>query len=633
MDFREIDLQMKSADSTDRRNAASMLADIGGDESVDRLVMLLQDGNGGVRDAAQSALTFVGGRYAVAKLVPLLKLTDVGIRNASIDILRNIGEEGLDILDDASRRDADARLFILDILGTIHNPASMDILFEGLKDKDSNIRNSAVISLGQLGDPRAFKYLTAMIDDEEWIRFSAIEALAHIPHEQTAEFLMEQLARWSHDELTLTAVLETLGKLQAKECVPQLIKLIETSSEYIEISIVQALLKILSPEEIKSLPEKDSLTIKSILDRHLQDLDDELLMDMLMVLSHIGDRDSVYAVIDLARGTDPDTEAERWAAVTDTLSRLGDADPVIDLLDREDKLKIMASDVLARIGDRKGIREICARIFSSDGHVKRAMTDALVSVADDSFRETFLRLIKDKDGHVVSSSMAALASIGNQEDIEVIESFLVHPYPDVRETALDTIVRIGSGRAEEVLERMITDEDPAKRISGLRGLSRMDSGYLDKSANTLLGDGNQEVRAAAVKVIRDQDLSVDEETLRTLLTDKYEQIRYMAIDVVGRKRMDALRPFLEEAIAGQDMWAASHAIESLSFFRDEAGKKRLLSILERSADFLRISAAKALGGWEDPTLTEQLEPYLDDPNPDVGRAVLEALDRLQGVSF
>jgi len=632
MDFRDIDLLMKSADSSDRRNAASMLTDIGGAESVDRLVILLQDGNGGVRDAAQSALTFIGGRHAVAKLVPLLKLTDVGIRNAAIDILRNIGEEGLDILDDASRH-TDARLFILDILGTIHNPASLDILIDGLQDKDPNIRNAAVISLGLLGDPKAFKNLKAMIDDEEWIRFSAIEALGQIPHEETADFLMEQLARWSHDDLTLSAILETLGKLQAKGCVPQLINLIETTNEYIEASIVQTLLKILSPEEIEALPEKDSRTIKSILDRHLPDSDEELLMDMLTVLSHIGDRDSVRAIIDLARGTDPDTEAERWSAITDALSRLGDADPVIELLDMEDKLRILASDVLARIGDRRGIQEICRRIFSCDGHVKRAMSDALVSVADESFRESFLRLIKDKDGHVISSSMDALATIGNKDDIEVIESFLVHPYPDVRETALNTIVRIGSSRAKEVLERMISDKDPSKRISGLRGLSRMGSGYLDESAKTLLRDGNQEVRAAAAKVIRDQGLELEEETLRTLLTDKYEQIRYMAIDIVGRKRIRSLRPFLEDAIAGDDMWSASHAIESLSFFRDEAGKEKLLSILEKSVDFLRISAAKALGKWDDPTLAEQLEPYLDDPNPDVGRAVLEALDRLQGVSF
>jgi HEAT repeat protein len=633
MDFKEIDSYISSADSSDRRNAASMLTDIGGDDAVERLVALLQDTNGGVRDAAQNALTFIGGKHAIKKLVPLLKMTNVGIRNAAIDILRNIGDEGLEILNNASRHDADVRLFVLDILGTIGNPESLDILIEGLKDKDANIRNAAVISLGMLGDAKAFEHLKSMIDDEEWIRFSAIEALARIPHDEAVDFLMDQLARWSHDELTLSAILETLGKLQDKRCVGALIKLIENTNEYIETSIVQTLLKILTPEEIASLPKTDAHIIKSILDRHIADTGDELHTDMLLVLSHIGDRDTVLIMIELARKTDPDAEAEQWSAITDALIRIGDTEPIIELLDREDKLKILASNIIAQSGHKQGIQEICSRIFSFDGHVKRAMTDALVSIGDTSFRDIFLRLIKDKDGHVISSSLQALGEMGNPEDIPEIEPYLVHPYPDVRETALNTIVRIGTSRAEEVFNSMISDDDPTKRIAGLRGLSQLKSVYLDKECDTLLKDGNQEVRAAAVKAIRDEGLMIDVEMLKTLLTDKHEQIRYMALDIVGIKKIDELRPFLEDAVTSDDIWTASHAIEALSIFRDEQGKFRLLSILENASDFLRISAAKSLGRWDDMSLIDNLEPFLDDPNPDVARAVLEALDRLQGVSF
>lgn len=633
MDFTEIDSYMSSADSSDRRRAASMLADIGDDAAVGKLVTLIQDSNGGVRDAAQSALTFIGGRTAVEKLVPLLKTTDVRIRNTAIDILRNIGEEGLEILYKASRQDSEARLFVLDILGSIGNPTSLDILVEGLKDRDPNVRNAAVISLGMLGDPAAFDHLKAMIDDEEWVRFSVVESLAHIPHEGTVGFLMDQLAKWSHDDLTLSAILETLGRLKAKQSVSALVKLIESSNEYMGASIVQTLLKILSPHEIASLPEGEARIIKSILNRQIADAEDELLIDMLRVISSIGDHESVLALIDLARVTDPDTQTEQWTAITDTLSLLGDAEPVISLLDREDKLKIIASNVLARIGHKQGVQEICSRIFSSEGHVKRAMTDALASIGGPSFRDTFLRLLKDRDGHVISSSLRALGEMGNPEDIREIEPYLVHPYPDVRESALNTIVRIGTERAEEVFKAMADDEDPSKRSAGLRGLFQMESPHLARAADTLLRDGNQKVRATAVRVIRDTNLSIDIETLKTLLSDKHDQIRYMAMDIVGMNRIHELRPFLEEAIAGNDIWATSHAIEGLSLFRDEQAKLRLLSILEEASDFMRISAAKVLGGWDDTALIEKLEPYLDDANPDVARAVLDALDRLQGVSF
>ncbi|MCE5274644.1 MAG: HEAT repeat domain-containing protein, partial [Deltaproteobacteria bacterium] len=194
-DFAVIDAMMRSPDSSDRRRAASLLAEVGGEAAVERLLVLLKDANSGVREAVQGTLTFLGGRKTVEKIAPLLKETDPGIRNAAIDILRKIGDEGLDILEDLARREKDVRLFVLDILGTIGNPDSLEVLTEGLRDRDPNVRNAAVISLGMLGDERAFEHLKVMMDDEEWIRFSAIEALAQMPGEQTVNFLMNQLER------------------------------------------------------------------------------------------------------------------------------------------------------------------------------------------------------------------------------------------------------------------------------------------------------------------------------------------------------------------------------------------------------------------------------------------------------
>jgi len=42
---------------------------------------------------------------------------------------------------------------------------------------------------------------------------------------------------------------------------------------------------------------------------------------------------------------------------------------------------------------------------------------------------------------------------------------------------------------------------------------------------------------------------------------------------------------------------------------------------------------KTIAGWAEEALAAELEPYLDDPNPDVARAIADAIDRLQEVSF
>src|SRR5208337_5260563 len=164
--------------------------------------------------------------------------------------------------------------------------------------------------------------------------------------------------------------------------------------------------------------------IKSIIDMHLLDVDDELLFDMLAVLSRIGDHACVMAMIELVRNTDPDVHPERILSVTDALRRISDIKAMVKLLDSEDKLKILAANVLAKTGKAQGARAICERIFSSQGHVKRAMTDALAAIGGASLRETFHALLNDPDGHVISSSLHALGRNGDPDDISVMEPFL-----------------------------------------------------------------------------------------------------------------------------------------------------------------------------------------------------------------
>ncbi|HOS97008.1 MAG TPA: HEAT repeat domain-containing protein [Deltaproteobacteria bacterium] len=634
MDYTEIDALMASQESADRRMAATMLGESGDDAAVERLVRLLKDSNSGVRDAAQSSLMLMGGKRAVELVAPLVAEIDPGLRNAAIDILRKIGDDGIDVLHRlAVDENDDIRLFVLDILGTIGNPESVDVLIGGLRDADANIRNAAVVSLGLLGDTKAFEHLKALIDDEEWIRFSAIEAMSHLPHEGLPAFLLEQLQRWGHDELTISALLETIGKIRAKQCVEPLVAMLENASAYVETEIVKALLKILSPGEIAGLARRQSHAIKAVIDMHLADADDELLGEMLSALSRIGDRASVQALVDLARATDPDTQAERLAAVTDALCSLGDTSAMLELLDGEDKLKILAADVLGRIGSEREAGRICEIIHSSQGYVKRALADALAAIGGASLREEFHRLLEDTDGHVISAAMQALAKFGDPEDLGVIEPFLSHRYPDVREAALDSVIRIGTERGQEVFVRMLDKADPAVMTAALNGLDRMGSPRLGEMALRLLKDSHWEVRAAALAVIRDRDLDIPPSTVRDLLVDDHEQIRFAAIDIVGLKRMGDLRPVLEDAIAGDNMWAASHAIESLGMFRDREAKQRLLGIIASGSDFLRISAIRTLAGWEDEALAAELEPYQDDANPDVARAAIDAIDRLQGVSF
>lgn len=634
METQKMNEMIFSEDPSLRREAAAMLAGLGGDDALVGLELLLRDRNSGVRDAAQTSIVMLGGRAAVRRMIPLLTAEDAGLRNAAIDILRKIGMDAPDILHDTAKDANDnVRLFVLDILGSVGSPESLGTLIEGLCDANPNVRNAAVISLGELESKESFEHLKGLINDEEWIRFSVIEALARIPHEGVVPFLLDELSRRSDDEITMCAILETLGKIGSPDSVRPLIGMLEKADEYVEVSIAQTLLRIMSDNDVLRLSQPEKTLIRGILETRIRDADDEDLQGMLAMLETLGDAGSAESIVELAKKIEPDREPDTWEAVKGALLRLCDTPRLVRLLDGDEKVQLLSSEILRTTGGEKEAGEIARRVLSAQGQVKRAMAEALADIGGAGARETLLQLIFDPDGHVAASSLRALGEIGDPADIDVITGFLRHPYPDVRAVALEAIAMIGTGRAEACFLDLSRDGDPRTRIMGLAGLGKTASHNLTQVASSLLKDLDWEVRMAAARVIRDAQLPIENDGLLVLLNDEHDEIRHLAIDIVGARRIAPLRSFLEEAITGGEMWASYHAIEALGKFRDDEAKKRLLAILEGSPDFLRISAVKALGEWGDESLAGELEAHLDDDNLDVCRAVAEAVDKLQGVSF
>lgn len=633
MELSAIDKLASSNDPAERRHAAGLLADIGGNDALDRLEKLVQDRNEAVREVAQDAIIILGGHEAVKRIAPLVGSADAGIRNTAIEILRRIGEDGLDILHALAHSPDDRlRLFIVDVLGSIGNHESLETLIECLFDENANVRNQTVISLGTIGSPRAFEHLKALINDEEWIRFSVIEALAKISHPQVVDFLLSELKRWSNDEITMSAILETLSTIPSDKVIDPLMDMIPDATPYIRLAIVSALLKIIP--SISALSTSHIANLKGIIDARLRDADDEVLHLMLKALSSIGDRASSQKIIELAQDIDPDNQADIWDEIQDTLSSIGDKQALLNLLySEEEKLQILGARILGRIGGEEDARAINARIHTAQGYVKRAYVEALCSIGSPVSRETLKTLIHDMDGHVARHAIKSVGDMGDPDDIDDLKAFLAHPYTDVREVTLEAIAKIGSAKAQGAFLNLLHHADPQMRIMGLSGLARLNAPMLAESVLKLLDDSAVEVRLRSVQTARDAGLPLSLDKMRALLNDESHDIRFVVIDIIGQLRLAELRPVLNDAIRSDDMWIAYHAIGALGQFRDEEAKGRLLEIMAGSQDFLRIAAVKTLGEWGDEALADELEIYLDDKNLDVARSVIQAIDKLKGLEF
>ncbi|MGA2436258.1 MAG: HEAT repeat domain-containing protein [Bryobacteraceae bacterium] len=142
----------------------------------------------GVREAAADALVKIG-TPTVEPLIAALLDSDSDVRKQAISVLGQIGDaRAVGPLMAALRdSDRDGRRWAVDALVRIGVPA-VEPLIATLKDSDSDVRRWVVDALGQIGDARAVETLiVALKDNVSYVREAAANALKQIGAARTCE--------------------------------------------------------------------------------------------------------------------------------------------------------------------------------------------------------------------------------------------------------------------------------------------------------------------------------------------------------------------------------------------------------------------------------------------------------------
>lgn len=183
----EIDIQIDLLGDPDwvvRREAVITLGEMGDERCVEPLAKALRDGDWQVREAAVEAIAQVGSP-AVELLIKLLR--DWDIRKYAIQALGKIRDER--VLDPLMRqlRSDEFKDDAIQALVELGEPA-VPRLIAALRDKDENVRKSAVLALGRIKSVEAIDSLIDMTKDPDWfIRLTAAAALESIGDERGRE--------------------------------------------------------------------------------------------------------------------------------------------------------------------------------------------------------------------------------------------------------------------------------------------------------------------------------------------------------------------------------------------------------------------------------------------------------------
>ena len=183
----EIDIQIDLLSDPDwvvRREAVITLGEMGDERCIEPLAKAMRDGDWQVREVAVEAMGQVGSP-AVEMLLKLLR--DWEVRKCAILALGKIRDERvldplmLQLRNDEFKDDA------INALVDLGEPA-LSRLITALRDKDDNVRTSAVLALGRMKNGDAIAPLIGMLEDRDWFtRLTAAAALESIGDERGRE--------------------------------------------------------------------------------------------------------------------------------------------------------------------------------------------------------------------------------------------------------------------------------------------------------------------------------------------------------------------------------------------------------------------------------------------------------------
>ncbi len=616
--------KLKSQEPTEVREACFLAGEENCTEAIPILVSLLRNSNIGIQEAAELSLRKLGGEITIQALIPLLWEDDVSVRNVAVDILRDIGEQGVDILLDLLyEEDSDVRIFALDILGNIKSIMVIkplcDIL---LSDPDPNVRSQAAISLGKLGYMEAVSCLEEALEDEEWVRFAAIEALKRIGSEASAETLINYLGKGS--DLIDAAIIDALAEMGKIRLVPSLLNKLDTDNIPLRNKIIQALVTLLGSRTLELLTEEQRNKFEGYLIEALADESRDVQVAALKGLGCIKNERTARAILDFAAPLDEEKDEDLLEQIKDILKEFGVTNALLkDVQAEDEKRSLFAIRLLCEMEQPEARKVLMDIFWEKDRDIQREISRALCDRGGEEVKDFFLDVLKKhKDGKVIKNALKFLGEKVQMEDsAPELLKFLEHPYDDVKEVALNACIALGSEYIKEKFVEMASSENPLHRLMAIYALGRLGEERFLPYIQRALEDEEADIRKVAVESYTlccgEEDKII--ENIVPRLQDISREVRVSALDALYQlKNKDKVVSYVVGKLEDDDDWVKMRAIEILGEIKHGFDISVLEPILKGNNNLLKIKAIETLDKIESPEATRLLIDFLrEEKNPEV----------------
>jgi HEAT repeat protein len=590
--------QLRSEDEERRRSAVVGLAGYPLAETREYLFIALGDGSWRVRKEAVDALLATPVSVAtMEELVGLLRSQDnAGLRNSAVEALEKLRSRAVPVLcRHVADPDHDVRKFVIDILGSIGDPAAVPLLIKALDDTDPNVCAAAAENLGKIGDAQAVPpLLEALAKNDIWLRYTILDALSRIGKPVP----MAVIAPMAGENLLKKAVFDCLGVIGDWSAVPLLLDGIKERVKNAREAAAVALVKV---------RERLPAEAPQLVDARLRELSGSPYVEGLLNSLDTADRNLKEALVKV-------------------LGIVGDERATERLLRgcRDERLRRFCLQAFAAMGET--VATSLVRAFPGADDEERCYIAYICGELHYPGCTTLLcDAMRDANPMLRKVAVTAAGKTGQAGLITEIAALLDDAEPEVRDGALEALSRLSGEDAAAigaVAGRLGSASHPGKRRDAavlFAALAEADR------LSLLIKDEDALVRKTAVNALAELRSASSVGHLVMALVDEDTDVRIAAAGALGGIGGEEVLEPLLLALKDEDPWVRCSALNSLGRLRHPDARQAIVALLETADGLVAISALEALAGIGGEEVLAQVKKALDNPDEEVVKAAITIL--------
>lgn len=628
---------LRDTDPYVRRDACYAVSDSRDDSHIPDLVGVLKDENPGVKEAALNALISIGGRGVAEAVCPMLRLEDVSLRNVAIEILQQVGSEGLDILTSMLKDpDDDVVKFAVDIIAGIKEAEGVKLLGPLVRHRNPNVRGSVAVCLGRIEAKGAAAILLELLDDsEEWVQFSAVEGLGFLKDQIAVRPLLDLIEK--ETGLVREAAIDALSRIAGPEDSMSVLKNIGSligKGQFVSVAPVIALLqKAAGHGTVTGLgAELEDIYFDFCSSAMSEsDLASRLLAVKGLSLLHRPEGLlQIFDMVESLKEIDEETKAELTEAVVNIVGHRSLPAVLMTELNKQNKNFAIIVDALGILRSEEAVPELEKLMHTVGKQELREVVSAIESIGSMESVNAFYNALKSSDGHTRQTAARALASLaGESAAPSLFEALRAEVYRHVQEEITDVLSLVPSPEVKDGFCELLNDESESMREMGARGLGIVGDEVVLESLKNAAADKSPAVRKAAYKSMAKLGIPDAIELVIEGLKDSHDDVKLSVLKALGGWNGDRIMEALLEVVKDDNLWVRYHAINLLGDLADPSTEGVLIELLEKDEPPVQAAAATALGKCCCVESIKVLEQFSDHPDPKVMEAVHESIETLK----